>query len=93
MKDAASRRLKPRALRAEQRELSDQIGALNKQLGSGASPERDGLMGRVKDLNPGLQFCFTLNSTAIACPRVLISILELYQQPDGSVVVPAVLRP
>jgi len=29
---------------------------------------------------------------AIACPRVLISILELYQQPDGSIVVPEVLR-
>ncbi len=39
------------------------------------------------------QFCYTLNNTAIACPRVLISILELYQQPDGSVVVPQVLRP
>src|SRR5687767_6586393 len=39
------------------------------------------------------QFCYTLNNTAIACPRVLISILELYQQPDGSVIVPEVLRP
>ena len=39
------------------------------------------------------QFCFTLNNTAIACPRVLISLLELYQQPDGSVMVPDVLRP
>jgi seryl-tRNA synthetase len=39
------------------------------------------------------QFCYTLNNTAIACPRVLISILELYQQPDGSVIVPEILRP
>ena len=39
------------------------------------------------------QFCFTLNNTAIACPRVLISLLELYQQTDGSVIVPEVLRP
>lgn len=38
------------------------------------------------------QFCYTLNNTALACPRVLISILELYQQDDGSVVVPEVLR-
>jgi seryl-tRNA synthetase len=38
------------------------------------------------------EFCYTLNNTAIACPRVLISILELYQQPDGSVDVPEVLR-
>ena len=39
------------------------------------------------------QFCYTLNNTAIACPRVLISVLELYQQPDGSVAVPDALRP
>lgn len=39
------------------------------------------------------RFCYTLNNTAIACPRVLISILEQYQNGDGSVTVPAVLRP
>jgi seryl-tRNA synthetase len=39
------------------------------------------------------RFCYTLNNTAIACPRVLISILEQYQNPDGSVTVPHVLRP
>ncbi|HET9943418.1 MAG TPA: serine--tRNA ligase [Terriglobia bacterium] len=39
------------------------------------------------------RFCYTLNNTAIACPRVLISILEQYQNPDGSVTVPDVLRP
>lgn len=39
------------------------------------------------------RFCYTLNNTAIACPRVLISILEQYQNEDGSVTVPEVLRP
>ena len=39
------------------------------------------------------RFCYTLNNTAIACPRVLISIIEQYQNPDGSVTVPEVLRP
>jgi len=39
------------------------------------------------------RFCYTLNNTAIACPRVLISILEQYQNADGSVTVPEVLRP
>jgi seryl-tRNA synthetase len=39
------------------------------------------------------RFCYTLNNTAIACPRVLISILEQYQSTDGSVTVPEVLRP
>jgi seryl-tRNA synthetase len=28
----------------------------------------------------------------LALPRILISVLENYQQPDGSVVVPEVLR-
>jgi seryl-tRNA synthetase len=39
------------------------------------------------------RFCYTLNNTAIACPRVLISILEQYQNSDASVTVPEVLRP
>lgn len=38
-------------------------------------------------------FCHTLNNTVIASPRILIPILELYQNPDGSVTVPQVLRP
>jgi len=38
-------------------------------------------------------FCHTLNNTVIASPRILIPILELYQNADGSVTVPNVLRP
>ncbi|KAI8061996.1 seryl-tRNA synthetase [Thamnidium elegans] len=38
------------------------------------------------------RFCHTLNGTAIAVPRIIISILETFQQPDGSVEVPQVLR-
>ena len=41
----------------------------------------------------GTQFLHTLNGTAIAVSRALIAILENYQQADGSVVVPEVLRP
>ncbi len=40
-----------------------------------------------------LTFCYTLNNTAIACPRVLIAILENFQNADGSVTIPEVLRP
>jgi len=29
----------------------------------------------------------------LALPRVMIAVLENYQQPDGSIVVPEVLRP
>ncbi len=39
------------------------------------------------------QFVHTLNGSGLALPRVMIAILENYQQPDGSVVVPEVLRP
>ena len=40
----------------------------------------------------GTQFCHTLNGTAIALSRAIIAVLENYQQADGSVVVPEVLR-
>jgi len=38
-------------------------------------------------------FCHTLNNTVIASPRILIPILEMYQNADGSITVPEVLRP
>ncbi len=39
------------------------------------------------------KYVHTLNNTCIASPRILIPILEMYQQSDGSVVIPDVLRP
>jgi seryl-tRNA synthetase len=39
------------------------------------------------------QFVHTLNGSGLALPRVIIAILENYQQADGSVQVPAVLVP
>ena len=39
------------------------------------------------------RFVHTLNASALAFPRTIACILEHYQQPDGSVVVPHVLRP
>jgi seryl-tRNA synthetase len=41
----------------------------------------------------GTEFVYTLNGSGLALPRVIIAILENYQQADGSVVVPEVLRP
>ena len=38
-------------------------------------------------------YVHTLNGSGLALPRVVISILENYQQKDGSVVIPEVLRP
>jgi len=40
-----------------------------------------------------INFCHTLNNTVIASPRILIPILELYQNADGSITIPKVLRP
>jgi len=39
------------------------------------------------------QFVHTLNGSGVALPRVLIAVLENYQQHDGSVAVPEALRP
>jgi seryl-tRNA synthetase len=41
----------------------------------------------------GTRFVHTLNGTALAVSRAIVAILENYQQADGSVVVPEVLRP
>jgi len=38
------------------------------------------------------RFVHTLNGSGLALPRVLIAIMENYQQPDGSIVVPKVLQ-
>jgi len=39
------------------------------------------------------EFVHTLNGSGLALPRVMIAIIENYQQPDGSIIVPEVLRP
>ena len=41
----------------------------------------------------GTYLVHTLNNTVVAPPRMLIALLENHYQPDGSVTVPAVLRP
>ena len=38
------------------------------------------------------KFVYTLNNTMITSPRILIAILENYQQKDGSILVPKVLQ-
>jgi seryl-tRNA synthetase len=39
------------------------------------------------------EFVHTLNGSGLALPRLMIAILENYQQADGSVIVPKALRP
>lgn len=52
---------------------------------------RLGIRYKKKD-EKGTRFVHTLNGTAIALSRGLIAVLENYQQADGSVLVPEVLR-
>lgn len=47
---------------------------------------------REKEGEPPKAFVHTLNSTALATGRTIVAILENYQQEDGSVVIPEVLR-
>ncbi|MBI5448845.1 serine--tRNA ligase [Candidatus Gottesmanbacteria bacterium] len=47
---------------------------------------------RYKTKDGKILFCHTLNNTALASPRILIAILENYQQSDGSIRLPKVLQ-
>ena len=53
---------------------------------------RLGIRYREKEGAPTKGFLHTLNSTAIATGRTIVAILENFQQEDGTVVVPKVLR-
>ena len=39
------------------------------------------------------RFVHTLNGSGLGLPRTLIGVLENYQQADGSIIIPEVLRP
>ncbi|MCB9030329.1 MAG: serine--tRNA ligase [Deltaproteobacteria bacterium] len=47
---------------------------------------------RYRDTDGNLHICHTLNNTCIASPRILISLLELNQNEDGSVNIPEPLQ-
>ncbi|MCB0331528.1 MAG: serine--tRNA ligase, partial [Bdellovibrionales bacterium] len=48
---------------------------------------------RYRDKDGEVQYCHTLNNTCVASPRVLIPLLEVHQQADGSVRIPTALQP
>lgn len=48
---------------------------------------------RYRDSEGNMRFAHSLNSTAIPTPRILVSIVENYQQADGSIKVPEALVP
>ncbi len=48
---------------------------------------------RYRDGKGKIHFVHTLNGSGLALPRTVVAILENYQQADGSVIIPEVLRP
>ena len=48
---------------------------------------------RYRDGEGKIRFAHSLNNTAFAAPRILISLIENYQEADGSVRIPEVLKP
>eukprot|EP00897_Mesotaenium_endlicherianum_P004987 jgi/Mesen1/4516/ME000023S03890 len=49
--------------------------------------------GKKSKKEPATRFVHTLNATACAVPRMIVSILENFQEADGSVTIPEPLRP
>ena len=47
---------------------------------------------RYQDQDGNLKFVYTLNNTMAASPRLLAAVIENYQQADGSIKIPEVLR-
>lgn len=48
---------------------------------------------RYKDSNGKLRYVHSLNCTAIPTPRILVSLVENFQQADGSIAIPEALQP
>ena len=48
---------------------------------------------RYRDAEGKMKYCYTMNNTAIASPRILIAIIENNQQADGTIKIPDALVP
>ena len=48
---------------------------------------------RFKDQDGKNRFCHTLNGSGTALPRLMVALLETYQQADGTVLLPKILQP
>jgi seryl-tRNA synthetase len=51
------------------------------------------MMARFKDADGKNRYVHTLNGSGLAVGRTLVAVLENYQNADGSVTIPEVLRP
>lgn len=48
---------------------------------------------RYKTKNGEIKYCYTLNNTVVATPRILIALIENHQTADGKIRIPAALQP
>jgi seryl-tRNA synthetase len=48
---------------------------------------------RYRDVEGKMRYAHSLNCTAIPTPRILVSLIENFQQADGSILIPEALRP
>jgi len=46
-----------------------------------------------KDSDQKVEFVHTLNGSGVATPRLVVALLETYQQEDGSILIPDILQP
>jgi seryl-tRNA synthetase len=46
-----------------------------------------------REANARVEHPHILNASGLALPRLMISIIENYQQPDGSLIIPSAVRP
>ncbi|HJZ24494.1 MAG TPA: serine--tRNA ligase [Candidatus Babeliales bacterium] len=53
---------------------------------------RGGIRYREND-DKKIRFTYTLNGSSLALPRLIIALMETYQQNDGSIIIPEVLKP
>ncbi|KAK2997366.1 hypothetical protein RJ639_026285 [Escallonia herrerae] len=65
----------------------------SRRLGIRYRPESTTTPKKGKGSSAPTQFVHTLNATACAVPRMIVCLLENYQQEDGSVIIPEPLRP
>jgi seryl-tRNA synthetase len=47
---------------------------------------------RYRDNEGNIKYCYTLNNTVVASPRILIPLIENNQTADGRIKIPEVLR-
>jgi len=48
---------------------------------------------RYRDEQAGTRFCWSLNNTVLASPRILVPLLEMNQRADGTIEIPEAIRP